>query len=252
MKNTAVSENEKRENIFRKFQIEKFKRNRSVPCVSMTVDICIDQLESKRQIYNKTNDKISLTHLIIKSTSISLKLFPILYSYFDGKNVIKSKLIKINLPVSENNHVEYVMIESPELKTLQEISAIVRNEASRIKEGKGYFYLRLKKLFALPYFVRSFMSNIPSSNIKYAYENYGNFPITNFGSFNVKNGIPVLSSPVCSVLCIGMIQKDEITGKSLLPVTLVFDHRPIDGAYGGKFLNELKDLIENRTDLIFK
>src|ERR1700690_2857643 len=126
------------------------------------------------------------------------------------------------------------------LKILKEISDEVKSEVENISNGRGTFYLSLKRLFMLPAFVRSIVTSIPSVRRKSAYKSYGNFPITNFGSFGIKNGVPVISSPMIGVLCLGAIQKTS----DILPVTLVFDHRPIDGAYGGKFLNCLKALIE--------
>ena len=245
-----------REKLFRKFQIEKFKRNRSVPCVSMTIDICVEKLLEERLIYNnsiKKEDKITLTHVLIKAVSKALKQFPDLYGYFDGEKVISSEIIKINLPVAEGNHVEYVVLENPNTKSLKEISDEVKFEVENISNDRGTFYLSLKKLFMLPAFVRSIVTSIPSVCIKSAYKSYGNFPITNFGSFGIKNGVPIISSPMIGLLCLGAIQKtsDELTICNILPVTLVFDHRPIDGAYGGKFLNCLKELIENRTHELF-
>jgi pyruvate/2-oxoglutarate dehydrogenase complex dihydrolipoamide acyltransferase (E2) component len=39
---------------------------------------------------------------------------------------------------------------------------------------------------------------------------------------------------------------------TILPITMVFDHRPIDGSYCGRFLNSLKDLVESNADALFK
>jgi len=245
-----------REKLFRKFQIEKFKRSCSVPCVSMTIDISVNELLEERLKYNNSineEDKITLTHALIKAISKALRQFPDLYGYFDGRSIVSFDTIKINLPVAEGNHVEYVVIENPDTKSLKEISEEVKLEVENISNGKGTFYLSLKGLFMLPAFVRSIVTSIPSIRRWSAYKNYGNFPITNFGSFGIKNGIPVISSPMIGILCLGAIQKtsDNLAISNILPVTLVFDHRPIDGAYGGRFLNCLKELIENRAHELF-
>ena len=263
---TMISENLieqsiKRENLFRMFQVEKFNRRRSVPCVSMMIDIDIGRLEEARSSHNgglQKNESITLTHVLIKAVSLALKDYPMLYGYFCGGKVILSEKIKINVPVSEGNHVEYVVIESPECKSLSDIASEVREEVKRIRSGTGTFYLVLKRLFALPRLFRFIASNVPSISIRNTYRNYGNFPITNFGSFGAKIGIPAISAPIIGVLCLGMIQRvsSENAGKmpnaaAILPVTMVFDHRPIDGAYCGRFLKSLKDLVEGNADDLF-
>lgn len=122
---SVVEASVKRDNLFRKFQVEKFNRNKSVPCVSMTVDVNIGMLQEIRYAYNndiQKTESITLTHVLIKAVSIALTDFPMLYGYFDGSKVILSNTIKINLPVSEGNHVEYVVIESPEIKSLPDLA----------------------------------------------------------------------------------------------------------------------------------
>lgn len=241
-----------REKLFRQFQVEKFGRSRSVPGVSMTIDIAITGIQQRRKSYNSgvaEADRITLTHVLVKSVSMALIEFPDLYGLFNGSRVVPSKQIRINLPIAENNHVEYLIIRSPESKRLHEIAKEVREGTSKVREGVGDFYLRLKMLFRLPRCLRRFVTNFTPLSVRLAYKSYGNFPITNFGSFGVKNGTPVLSTPMIGVLCVGMIQTMELT--EVLPVTLVFDHRPIDGAYGGRFLNRLKVLMEAEVDSVF-
>jgi hypothetical protein len=75
-----------------------------------------------------------------------------------------------------------------------------------LKSGDGTFYKRIRKPYALPPFIRPFVSKIASGKIKSTYEYYGNFPLINFGSFNIKNGIPIISWPICSPLRLGMLQ----------------------------------------------
>ncbi len=58
-----------REDIYRKFQIQKFDRKRIVPVVSMTVDLNINKLLEIRNAYNTANSKnqhLTLTHVMIK------------------------------------------------------------------------------------------------------------------------------------------------------------------------------------------
>ncbi len=210
----------------------------------MTVDICADNLEIKRKTMNSNSaTKISVTHILIKVVSETLREFPNLYAYFNGKKFTRNAIVKINLPVAENNHVEYVVIENAEDKKLSDISIEVKDEITNIRNNCGKFYMSIKRLYSLPSIIRFFvLKNISLSSTD---KNYGNFPLTNFGSFGVKNGTPALSSPIVAALCIGLIETNEVNGKQIMPITLVFDHRPIDGAYAGRFLTKIKKKLES-------
>jgi pyruvate/2-oxoglutarate dehydrogenase complex dihydrolipoamide acyltransferase (E2) component len=238
-----------RDDLFRSFQTRKFDRRRSVPAVSMTVDVDIGKLESIRGAGNEGRPKhegISLTHVLIKAAALALKDFPLLFSAFDGRKVVRADALKINLPVAEGCHVEYVVIESPELKTLACIASEVRGEIARIRGGTGTFYETLRKSMMAPLFVRKMIDGIPGARVRSFNRHYGNFPLTNFGSFGVNSGVPVISSPVIGALCAGMAQEHGI-----LPLTLVFDHRSVDGAYGGGFLRALKRSLESDPERLF-
>src|ERR1700689_2374785 len=97
MNSESLVENSiKRDNLFRMFQIEKFNRKRTVPCVSMTIDIDISKLQEIKDSYNSgasKNEGITLTHVLIRAVAIALKEFPTLYAYFDGSKVIASEKI---------------------------------------------------------------------------------------------------------------------------------------------------------------
>lgn len=248
--NASVMPNpSERDDLFRSFQARKFDRKRAVPSVSMTVDADIGNLEAIRGACNEGRPKaegISLTHVLIKAAAIALKDFPLLFSAFDGRKVVRADTLRINLPVSEGRHVEYVVIESPELKTLGRIASEVREEIARIRGGTGTFYGCLRKSMKAPLFARKLIDGIPGARVKSFNRHYGNFPLTNFGSFGVKNGVPVISSPVIGALCAGMAREHRI-----LPLTLVFDHRSVDGAYGGGFLCALKRSLELDPESLF-
>ena len=81
------------------------------------------------------------------------------------------------------------------------------------------------------------------------------FTITNPGVFGGLFGIPILNQPNVGILSVGKIQKkpivketefgDSIVIRSMMYVTLGYDHRLIDGAYGTRFLSYLSDIIES-------
>ena len=78
--------------------------------------------------------------------------------------------------------------------------------------------------------------------------------ITNFGVFYVSMGTPIINQPNVGIISVGSFQKrpvvketeygDTIVVRHMVYLTLSYDHRIIDGAYGTKFLARLVEIIE--------
>lgn len=84
----------------------------------------------------------------------------------------------------------------------------------------------------------------------------GTFTITNLGSYEIDAFTPVINLPEAAILGIGRIQdkvvpyRREITVRKIVTLSLVFDHRLIDGAPASRFLQYIKDKIENTSTAI--
>lgn len=79
----------------------------------------------------------------------------------------------------------------------------------------------------------------------------GTFTITNLGNFDVDAFTPVINLPEAAILGIGRIQdkvvpyQGEIKIRKMITLSLVFDHRLIDGAPAARFLQNIKQKVEN-------
>jgi pyruvate dehydrogenase E2 component (dihydrolipoamide acetyltransferase) len=78
----------------------------------------------------------------------------------------------------------------------------------------------------------------------------GTFTITNLGAQEIESFVPVINLPECAILAIGAIMPkavavgDEVAVRRMMALTLVFDHRIVDGAAAAKFLQRVKHLLE--------
>ena len=80
------------------------------------------------------------------------------------------------------------------------------------------------------------------------------FSISNFGVFNVTMGTPIINQPNVGILGVGAVKKrpvvietkdgDTIGIKSMMILSLGFDHRLVDGARGSQFIEMVKENIE--------
>ena len=79
----------------------------------------------------------------------------------------------------------------------------------------------------------------------------GTFTITNYGAVGASFGAPIIRYPEAGILGVGAIVKkpvvvdDEIVIRSILPLSLSFDHRIIDGANAGRFVAYVKELLSS-------
>ena len=77
------------------------------------------------------------------------------------------------------------------------------------------------------------------------------FTITNLGSFGIDAFTPIINYPECAVLGIGQIAKqpavveNQIVPRETVTLSLTFDHRIVDGAPAARFLQTLREHIEN-------
>jgi pyruvate dehydrogenase E2 component (dihydrolipoamide acetyltransferase) len=77
----------------------------------------------------------------------------------------------------------------------------------------------------------------------------GSFTISNFGSFSGVYGNPMILPPQVGILGIGRVHQEPVVkdgavvAASVLPLSLVVDHRLIDGVYACKFLSRFMELI---------
>ncbi|MFP3380427.1 2-oxo acid dehydrogenase subunit E2, partial [Bacillus sp. SIMBA_069] len=82
------------------------------------------------------------------------------------------------------------------------------------------------------------------------------FTITNLGSYGVDTFTPVLNPPETGILGIGAARDTpvyiggELQRRSLLPLSLTFDHRVLDGAPAAAFLAEVRRYLEEPYSLL--
>jgi len=82
------------------------------------------------------------------------------------------------------------------------------------------------------------------------------FTLNNVGSFGGSSGIPIINYPEVAILAVGKLQEKavveqgQVMVRPIMPLTLSFDHRLIDGAMSAAFLARFKELVENPQQLL--
>lgn len=84
------------------------------------------------------------------------------------------------------------------------------------------------------------------------------FTLNNIGSFGGSSGVPIINYPEVAILATGrlqekaMVRHGTIQARTMLPLTLSFDHRVIDGVQAGAFLARFKELVEHPQQLMLE
>ena len=198
----------------------------NIPHVTNHDEADITEMESFRNSLTDlyTGEKIKITPLafIIKALAVSLKKFPNFNSSIDeietGKMTLK-RYYHIGVAVDTPNGLMVPKLRNVNSKKI----SIIGNELKEISELCRNLKISKKELFG------------------------GSMTITSLGGIGGSFFTPIINYPEVAILGIGRSQKKQIyiDGKFetrvILPLSLSYDHRIIDGAEAARFNNELKE-----------
>jgi pyruvate dehydrogenase E2 component (dihydrolipoamide acetyltransferase) len=201
----------------------------SAPHYYLNVEFNVDNLMSFREQYNSQPEtKISFNDLIIKATAISLSIHPVINSQWSENETTQHKHVHIGVAVAVEDGLVVPVLKFADNLNLKEIGFRVKDFASRAQE---------KKLS---------QNEIEGST----------FTISNLGMFGIESFTSIINQPNSAILSVGsiiqkpVVKKDKIIISNTMKLTLACDHRTIDGASGSKFLQTLKDFIENPIKIL--
>jgi pyruvate dehydrogenase E2 component (dihydrolipoamide acetyltransferase) len=205
-----------------------------IPHTVLMDEVNVDKLVELRQKVKAqaAAQDIKLTYMafVMKATILALKKFPWFNASFDQENeqMVVKKFYNIGMAVDTKDGL------------------IVPN----IKDADQMSILELAKQISIV------AKDTVDRKIQLSQLQNTTFSITNFGAANVAYGTPIINHPEVGILGIGKIEKkpvvinDELTIGYVLPLSLAVDHRVIDGADAGRFLNEIKSLLSDPMMLL--
>lgn len=174
------------------------------------------------------NVKLTYNHILIKATAIALRLNPVINSSFTEEKIILKQHINIGLAVALKDGLIVPVIKDADKKGL---AFIAKETEELVQKAKS------KKLLPDEY-------------------QGGTFTITNLGMFDIESFCAIINQPETAILAVGKIIKkpvvidEEITIRPMMNLTLSCDHRAIDGAVGAKFLQNLKQILEEPINML--
>ena len=198
----------------------------NIPHVTNHDEIDITELEDFRNsltdIYTGEKKKITPLAFIVKALVASLKKFPSFNSSIDeidsGKMTLK-KYYHIGIAVDTPHGLMVPKIRDANNKSISVISKDLKEVSDLCRNLK----IDKKELFG------------------------GSMTITSLGGIGGSFFTPIINYPEVAILGVGKSQKkqifinDKFVTRTMLPISLSYDHRIIDGAEAARFNNDLKD-----------
>lgn len=199
--------------------------------VTMEADVSgIVELREKllQEVQKSVDARLTYTAFLVKAAALALKEHPMLNSMLSGEEVRIFEDINIGVATAVEDGLLVPVIRNADKKTLTEIALEVERLAERARKGE----LSGKELAG------------------------GTFTISNLGMYGVDIFIPIINPPECAILGVGKISKkpvivnEKLETRSMISLSLSFDHRIVDGAMAARFLQTLKEKLENPAEIV--
>ena len=183
--------------------------------------------ENKESFKAKSGVNLTYTPMLLDACIRAIQEFSLMNASLDGDNIVHHRNINMGVAVAlPDDNLIVPVIHSSEEKNFLGLARSVSDLAGRARENK----LTPDEIFG------------------------STFTVTNPGVFGGLFGMGIINQPNVGILSIGSFQKrpvvketeygDTIVVRSMVYLTLSYDHRIIDGAYGTKFLARLVEIIE--------
>ncbi|PPK95169.1 2-oxoglutarate dehydrogenase E2 component (dihydrolipoamide succinyltransferase) [Nonlabens xylanidelens] len=187
--------------------------------------------KNKAPFQEKYGERLTFTPLFVDAVARAIKEYPNINASVDGKNIIVKENINVGMATAlPSGNLIVPVVKNADQKSLQEIAADVNRMANLARENK-----------------------LGGDDIK-----GGTFTISNVGTFGSLMGTPIINQPEVAILATGIIKKraevmtkdgvDSIEIRSMMMLSLSFDHRVVDGFLGGSFLKQVALNLEAAPD----
>jgi len=206
----------------------------TIPHLTNFDDADVTELEHLRKAsapeYAKSNVKLTALGFVIKAVSLSLRQHPVVNATVDmekGELVYKD-YVNIGLAVDTPRGLVVPVLRGCDEMSIPQIAQAVADTAEKAK------------------------------NAQYGIEDLrgGTFTISNLGAIGGTYSTPIINWPEVAILLVGrsrrlpVVRDDRIEPRLMMPLSLSYDHRVIDGATAARFLKEVIGYLESPGRLL--
>ena len=196
--------------------------------VPITMEIDMTPAAKLKSEKEKTGLQVSYNDFIIKATAMALREFPAVNTMLLGQELRTITEVNVGFAVVSGDDLLVPVIRNADRLSLEDISRNAKTLAERARSGS----LTTREMSG------------------------GTFTVSNLGMYDVDLFAPVINPPETAILGVGrIVPKLVVLGENtairhMMTLTLVFDHRVIDGVRAAKFLQRVKQLLETPEKLV--
>ncbi len=207
-------------------RLSESKRN--IPHYYLEGEFIMDQVVLLKELKKKEGKNFSYTDFLIFFAGKAIEKYPMINAAVVEDEIRVYKSIDIGVAVAVEDGLVVPAIKNVNRKTIEEISEERKSIVEKAREGK--------------------LSKEDTEGAR--------FVISNLGMYGVDNFQPIINPPGVAIMGVGKIEKkavvinDKIEIKTVMNISFSFDHRIIDGSYGGLFYSYFKEIVENPGFLI--
>jgi 2-oxoglutarate dehydrogenase E2 component (dihydrolipoamide succinyltransferase) len=199
----------------------------SIDEVDMTRVVALRE-KSKAEFEKRHETKLTFMPFFVRACVEALRAFPAVNASVDGTSIVHHREINVGIAVALDSGLIVPVVKGADEKNFLGIARAINDLAERARSKK----------------------------LKPEEVQESTFCITNPGVFGGLMGLPVINQPNVAILGLGAIQKrpividDAIAIRSMVYITLSYDHRVVDGATSHQFLGKVKHFLEEWSENI--
>jgi|SRR5690625_3263739 len=204
------------------------RSKQEIPHAWMTVEVDVTDLVQYRQSIKdqfKQKEGFNLTYFafFVKAVAQSLKEYPELNSTWADDKIIQRKDINLSIAVANENELFVPVVKNADEKSIKGIAKDIHTLANKVRSGK-----------------------LTSEDMQ-----GGTFTVNNTGSFGSIHSMGIINHPQAAILQVESIVKRPViidnmfAARDMVNLSLSLDHRVLDGLICGRFLQRVKEILEN-------
>jgi pyruvate dehydrogenase E2 component (dihydrolipoamide acetyltransferase) len=204
------------------------------PRVTNFDDADVTELEkirvSSKDDYARKGIKLTSLPFVVKAVAMALKSHPTINASLDedGEHIIFKDYVNVGIAVDTERGLVVPSLRGPDQMSIPDVARALGTISDNMRDGK-----------------------INEADLKGS-----TFTISNLGAIGGTYSTPIINVPEVAILLVGRARKmpvvinDEIVIRLMMPLSLSYDHRLVDGGAAARFLNDVIDYLKSPSRLL--